>query len=100
MSARPSPRFCVIAIHRRNWRQALTNRIRVISGRVEQATEALEDAEGDEETAQCQATLDRHGPIAYDETTAESVLVELVISVAEAADQSVEIPLVSLAATR
>lgn len=45
-----------------------------------------------------QATLDRHGPFAYDETTAQSVLVELVISVAETADESIEIPLGSLTA--
>lgn len=45
-----------------------------------------------------QETLDRHGPIAYDETTVESVLVEVLVSVAEVGSESIEIPLVDLVA--
>jgi hypothetical protein len=45
-----------------------------------------------------QAALRRHGPFSYDETTAQSVLVEVVISVADVADETVQIPLDSLVA--
>lgn len=40
-----------------------------------------------------QATLDRHGPFRYDESSVQSVLVEVVVSVATAAESVIEIPL-------